>query len=182
MLLAEDLIADASFYICFLDCIKESDCLIRILDNFNTHIPPKISKEISISNNWSKISGHKNLNHFDIPPFDIGKVIQPFLSERELEKGEYDIIITAYFFYNLFKLKEFILVIDDLKPRKFIQVNLTQLYPHLMGTVNFIKSCCLEYKIFNKQETLELYTKIGKSNFRIKPEILEKLKEEICQK
>lgn len=177
-----ELVADSSFYICFLDCINKSDYLIRILDNFKTHIPPKVSEEIKDSKNWRKISNHKNLNTFFVPSFDIGKPIQPFLSKQEIKRGEYDIIITAYFVYNLSKEKDFFIIIDDSKPRKFIERNLIELSSHLFGTVTFIKKCCLNYKIFNKNETLNLYDYIEKSNFRIKVEILNELRKEICQK
>lgn len=173
-----DLIADASFYICFLDCIGDSKSLIKILDNFKVHVPPKVNDEISKSKNWCNISEHKNLNFFSNSPFDVGKIIQPFLSKNEIKKGEYDIIITAYFFYNLSRPKEFFLIIDDAKPRKFVQNNLEELKAHMMGTVEFIKCCYLKCKIFNKDEVMNLYDRIEKSGFWIKREIMEKLRME----
>lgn len=182
MKLKRELVADSSFYICFLDCIKDTKSLIEILDNFKAHIPPKVSEEIRNSPNWRRISNHKNLNHFSNPPFDIGKLIQPFLSKQEIKKGEYDIILTAYFIFNLSKEKDFVLVIDDKKPRNFVQKNFLDLAHYLRGTVNFIRDCYVNYKIFNKNEVLVLYDNIEKSNFRVKLNILTNLREEICQK
>ncbi len=181
-MLIGEIVADASFYICFLDCVGKKDYLVKILDKFKTHIPPKVEEEVKKSKNWKDISKHKNLNYFFKPCFDVGKVIQPLLSKEEIKKGEYDIIITAYFLYNLSNEKNFFIIIDDSKPRKFIERNVKELQPHLFGTVNFIKICCLDYKIFNNKETLDLYDDIEKSNFRIKKEILDFLRSEICPK
>ena len=42
----KDIIADASFYICFLDCIGCPDSLIKMVNNFYFHVPQKILEEI----------------------------------------------------------------------------------------------------------------------------------------
>lgn len=172
-----DLIADSSFYLCFLDDIKCPDDLSRIIDNFTAHLSPRVDSEIQKSGNYKKISNHKNLNIFRPADFEIGELVRPFFSKDEVNKGEHEIVIVAYFTYNL--KNNLVLIIDDKSPRIFIEKNFDYLTPFLTGTVGMIGKCFYTFNIFNKNECLSMLDKIESSKFRVNSEIIIKIKKKV---
>ncbi|MEK6844067.1 MAG: hypothetical protein AABX83_01430 [Nanoarchaeota archaeon] len=173
--------ADSTFYMCFLDDINDSNSLRKILEKFEFHIPKKIHEEISKSKNWYKVSSHTNLNVFKKNSIDIGKALYPFFSKEQVEKGESDIIVLAYICSQTSK-GDFYFILDDGKPRKFIEINCTDLLPYLRGTTTFVKICFDKYEIFNKQDCLKILDNISNSKFRVPKELITKLKKEIQNK
>lgn len=173
----KDLIADSSFYICFLDDIQCYEDLLKIMDHFKVHISPKVSEEISKSNHFSKIKFHKNINNFTLPNFDIGELIKPFFSKDQVVKGEHEVIVIAYFIYNL--KKNLLLIIDEIGPRQFVEKNYPYLTKFMIGTVGMIGSCCSNYSLFTKERSRELLDKIENSVFRVNRETLNKIRSKI---
>ena len=96
-----DLVADNSFYSCFLNDINETEILIRYLDNFKHHIGPRIKDELSKSNNYIQIANHQNLNYFPESQLNISAIVSPLFSSEEKHKGEQseESQISANFYY-----------------------------------------------------------------------------------
>jgi predicted nucleic acid-binding protein len=170
--LTENLIADASFYICFLDDIDSPEYLIKILDKFTAHLSHRLFEEVKTAKNINLVlkSIKCKINIFTDAPFEIGEVTKPFFSKSEIAKGEHEVVVIAYLYHNI-GLK-FILIIDEQGPRNFTIKNLPYLKNYLKGTVGFIGDCYCDYQIFKKQESIELLEKIGKSKFRVTKEII----------
>lgn len=59
-----EIIADSSFYICFLDDINMPEMLTRLISKFDFIITPTIVKEIEISKNYKYIKGNSNIHLF----------------------------------------------------------------------------------------------------------------------
>lgn len=175
----EDLVADSSFYLCFLDDIDCPNDLISVIDNFRANIPPRIHSEVTKSKNYHLINKHKNLNIFTFANFDIGELIRPFFSKEEIVRGEHEIIVVAYFFYNI--NKNFLLVVDEKGPRNFIKTNFIYLAPLLVGTVGMIGKCFYIHNIYTKQKTLDLLNLVENSKFRVEKGIIDRVRQEVSK-
>ena len=168
-----EIIADSSFYICFLDCIQDSKSLIRIIDNFKMHLSKKILEEISKSPNFHKIQD-KKFNIFNNPNLNLGEALRPFVTEEQISKGEHEVIVLAYVFNGMGI--NFWVIIDEKSKRNLVKRIVPELSDKLLGTITFIELCNNEYHIFNKSESLIIFDKIASSNFRIKPELIKRAK------
>ncbi|MBI2545591.1 hypothetical protein HYV81_00225 [Candidatus Woesearchaeota archaeon] len=173
----KDLVADSSFYLCFLEDICSPSDLVAIIDNFRAHLTPLIHKEIKRSINFSSIDQHANINIFSTPSFNIGELVKPFFSKKEISKGEHEIVVAAYFIYNT--NRDIIIIIDEKGPRQFIINHLPELIPFLTGTVGMVGSCYYTFAIMDKQKTLNLLDQIGSSRFRVTQKILNEIKEKV---
>lgn len=161
----ERLIPDSTFFSFFLHNIEEPDYLKRIVDNFYVEIPPRVNQEIENCKHSKIIEEIKDKLHLFDDKLNFTELLKPLFSTEQRERGEHDVIVVGYFCFWL-KL-DFIMIIDDGGARKFIEKNFPYLVPHLTWTATFIGDCCCKYKIFNKDETLDLLDKMGKSTFRI---------------
>ncbi len=171
--MTEHIIADASFYICFLNDINCPDALIKILDNFTAHIPPRIYSEVKKAKIIEVLDSRKDkISLFSDAPFELGEVTKALFAKSEIAKGEHEVVVVAYLCHNM-GLK-FILIIDEQGPRNFTIKNLPYLAPYLTGTVGFIGDCYITYRIFNKQESLDIIEKIKASKFRVTEQIITK--------
>jgi len=169
----DEIIADSSFYICFLDDVNRPEILHRIIKEFNFIITPLVKNEIEKSENYARIQSNKNI-FFPEFSFDYGEILKAFFSEEEIIKGEHGVIGTAYILYRL--NRNFCFILDDQDPRKFVVSNIPDLVKFMTGTVNFIGLCCCSYKLLKKDEALILLNQIEKSKFRIKKSILSQVK------
>jgi len=174
----EGLIADSTFYICFLDCIQKPEVLIKIIKNFKANIPQRVFQEICKSKNSHHLLQHKDcLNIFDKPHLNLGEVLRPFVSENELKKGEHEIIVLAYVCSHM-GIK-FILILDEASKRNLVKNIIPELIDNMTGTLGFLKMCCCKYHIFNNTEIINLIDEIEKSSFRIDKRIIMQIKKEI---
>ncbi|MFH1473744.1 MAG: hypothetical protein ABIE55_02520 [Candidatus Aenigmatarchaeota archaeon] len=166
-----DLLADSSFYICFLDNIKSPENLIKILEKFSSSFPPVIFSEVKKSKRSKEIFENKklNINIFE-GEIHISEVLRPFFSIEQKERGEHELIVLAFICYNM-KMK-FELVIDDKQARNFIKRNLIYLSKNLKDTINFLCDCYSVYGIFKKEEVLDIFNLIENSNYGVKKEIM----------
>lgn len=161
-------LADSSFYLCFLEDIEKPKVLLKILGSFDFIITPIVFGEVSKSNNFVHIKSSPNLIKF--PKKNLGEILRPFFSKKEIEKGETEIIELAYDFYIDGIPKPFI--IDDKGPRLFVKRNLPYLVTLMIGTVGFVGKCCYEYDILKKTEASLILMLISESKFRVSPEII----------
>lgn len=165
---SNEMLADSSFYLCFLEDIKQPELLLRILKRFNFLITPIVYREVSLSNNFAFIQFSPALKL--VSRENLGEILKPFFSQKEIEKGETEIIELAYDYYAEGKPRKF--VIDDKEPRRFVLRNLPYLSKLMIGTVGFVGECCYEYSILNKHEASTLLLIISTSSFRVAPEII----------
>jgi predicted nucleic acid-binding protein len=166
------IIADSSFYLCFLDDINDPDFLHRIIEKFDLYITPIVECEIKIEKNKSLKENKKIIRIGNYIAF--GEILKPFLSKKIIDKGEHEVIGLGFHFFMIGV--PFYLVIDDEEARSFVRKNLSFLSSCLHGTVGLICLCCCYFKIFSKSETMVTFNKIENSKFRISKEILYKIK------
>jgi predicted nucleic acid-binding protein len=162
------MLADSSFYLCFLEDIAQPEVLLKILQRFDFLITPTVYKEVSKSNSFGRIQSSPKLKL--LPKESLGEILKPFFSKKEIEKGETEVIELAYEYYVADKPKTFI--IDDKEPRLFVLRNLPYLSRLMIGTVGFVGECCYVYSLMDKNEATTVILLISASNFRAAPEII----------
>ena len=174
-------VPDSSFYICFLDDIEKPEYLILLLQEESfCYITGRIVKEeISKSKNYHKVKDIIESSTTEFEYYNYGEILRPFFSIRELKKGEHEVIVISYIFYNLGL--PFTAIIDENGPRRFVKMNFPWLYPFFTGTVGFLKKCCCEYHVLTKERVINILDMIGKSKFRIRKEILNKVRNEVLR-
>lgn len=170
------IIADSSFYLCFLDDIDRPGELVKIIDCFDFLLTPIVENEIMKSKNYRKIKNHKNIHSINFS-FDFGKILRPMFSKEEIIKGEHEIIGVAYILYQL--KVNFYFILDDGGARKFVLNNLTFLVNLMVGTIKFLAICCCSFGIFKKEESVNLLNLIEYSKFRVSKRILNETRQYI---
>ena len=172
-------IPDSSFYICFIDDIKEPKYLIRVMSAnvMEFIIGQKIKEEIKRSQNYNAIEIPIDNHTQSFEYYKYGEILKPFFSAEEIKKGEDEVIAISYVMYHLGIA--FIAIIDEDDSRNFVEKNFPELWEKLVGTVGFIELCYCKYKIFSKNECILLLNKIKRSKFRIKNLIIEETVERI---
>ncbi len=171
-------IPNSTFFICFLDDIERPESLSKIMtyEEFNFVLGRIVRNEISKSRNYQKISYHiENATLMEYEAFE--EVLKPFMSSDEISRGEHEAIAIAYVMDYLGE--RVILVLDDEDARKFVSKNLKGLSGSMVGTIGFIKKCCCNYAIFDKNEAISILLGIKKSKFRINERIIEDVIKEI---
>ena len=171
-------IPDSSFIICFLDDIQQPQYLIRIFnyDGFTFIIGRIVKNEISRSRRYDHIKSIvENAESFEY--YYYGEILRPFLSIEEIEKGEHEVIATAYVMHSLGF--DIIFILDEDDPRKFVENNFPDLVDKMTGTVGFIEKCHCVFDIFEKDESIDILRLIKNSKFRVKAEIIEQAIENI---
>jgi predicted nucleic acid-binding protein len=162
------MLADSSFYFCFLEDIEQPEVLKRLLDGFRFLITPIVYNEVSKSRNFKYIESHPKI--ILLPKENLGEALRPFFSRKEIEKGETEVIELAYQFYADDDPKMFIL--DEKEPRLFVLRNLPYLAKLMIGTVGFVGKCYYEYAILGKSEASGIVLVISRSRFRVSAEVI----------
>ena len=162
------IIADSTFYLCFLEDIKKPEVLTNILDNFDLLITPIVYKEVSLSCNFADVQSHPKLIPY--PKENLGEALRPFFSEKQIQKGETEVIELAYDFYINGTPK--MVILDDKQPRSFVLRHLPYLEKLMIGTVGFVGDCYCEYRVFGKGETRALVILISMSPFRVSADVI----------
>lgn len=172
---SESIVADASFYLCFLEDIKHPQILVKILDNFLFFLPPAVFDEIRVCKTFFHIKGHRNTQQ--VTGYDYGAILEPFLGKKQLGRGEAEAIAIAYIWQDVRKCDR--LILDDGEARLFVQTNIPILQNLMTGTVGFIGDCHCTSALFEKQQAIDLLNAIGKSTFRIKDKDLSNIRKRI---
>jgi predicted nucleic acid-binding protein len=162
------IVADSTFYLCFLEDIKRPEVLTNVLDKFDLLITPLVYKEVNRSSNFSGIKTHPKLILY--PKENLGEALRPFFSEKQILKGETEVIELAYDFYIGRTPK--MLILDDKQARSFVLRHLPYLQKLLIGTVAFVGDCYCEYGIFAKGAARALVILIGESPFRVSADVI----------
>jgi predicted nucleic acid-binding protein len=156
------LLADSTFYICFIDCISEQEVLKEIIKYFDCILTPVVHKELSSPKYKTDIKGFIDENKIFIPGLNLGEALTPFFSKAEVKKGEHEIITLAYVLHN-FK-EDFYFILDEGKKRRFVENNFNYLIKYLVGTIGFIP-ICYKQKIVSKEKAIDILNKIQNSDF-----------------
>lgn len=162
------MLADSSFFLCFLEDIEQPQVLKRVLDKFDFLITPTVYKEVSKSSNFKQIESHPKITL--VSKENLGEALRPFFSKKQIEKGETEVIELAYQYYIENKPKMFIL--DDKEPRLFVLRNLSYMAKLMIGTVGFVGECYYQFEIFEKNEASALVLVISTSSFRVSAEVI----------
>jgi len=165
---SDEILADSSFFLCFLDDIEQPEVLKRVLCKFEFLVTPLVYKEVNKSIHFKHVQNHPKI--ILVPKENLGEALRPFFSKNEIEKGETEVIELAYLFYANNDPKIFI--IDDDDPRLFVIRNLPYLEKLMIGTVGFVGDCYCEYGIFEKREASTIILLISKSKFRVSVEVI----------
>ncbi|MHA1987265.1 MAG: hypothetical protein ACW98D_11540 [Promethearchaeota archaeon] len=167
-----NIIADSSFYICFLDDIKDPDILILfftqpefifILGNI---ISGEVEKSVNFSNIQDKFRSYVKIFSY----YEYGEIIKPFFSEDEILKGEHEVIVISYIFYYL--EKNFLAILDETWARTYYITNFPEIEDKMIGTIGFIEECVCNHNFFSPKLAIIILEKIIKSKFRIKEDII----------
>lgn len=171
-------IPDTSFFVCFLDDINNPGYIIRIFESnkFILVVGRIVHKEVEKSENYHQIE-HILISAESYDYTQFGEILRPFMSVEEISKGEHEVIATAYVLN--FLGYDIIFILDDGDARSFVLRNLNEIADRMTGTVGFIRLCCCEYDVFNKEEAKSILMMIKNSRFRVKKEIVEKTIEDI---
>lgn len=162
------MLADSTFYLCFLDDIEQPEVLKRLLDNFTFLITPIVYDEVSKSRNFKHVKLNPKI--VLVRKENLGEALRPFFSRKEIEKGETEVIELAYQFYANHDPKVFIM--DEDGPRFFVFRNLPYLARLMIGTVGFVGKCYYKYAVLGKSEASAIVLVISKSKFRVSAEVI----------
>jgi len=170
------LVADSSFFVCFLDDIKKPENLKKILDTLKFYLPSCILKEIARSDNFKEIEKCSELRRIE-SEYPLADILRPFVSDEQYEKGESEAIALAFILFRLRKLNR--LILDDGEARDFVKYHVNFLFSLMTGTVGFIGDCCCKYNLFTKSETLTILECIKSSKFHISDNVINTVKQRI---
>ena len=172
------IVADSSFYICFLEDIKRPDALLLMLNKFEFAFGKTVNMEISKCEHFGSIKGNSHLNL--IPDLNFSEVLKPFFGEYENAKGESEIIALAIILYGISRIDK--LILDEDGPRAFVERNLPNLAHFMTGTVGFVGKCCCETYILEAEKTLQILSEIEHSPFRVSYNVLSTIRRSIYEK
>lgn len=172
------IVADSSFYICFLSNIKRPDYLVNVIKRLNLFIGRVVKTEIEGSDNFNSIKGliGNKLSFFEYDKYR--ELLRPFFSASEIKRGETEVIAISVIFHNLGF--EVLIVMDDIQPRNYISRNFTELKSSLKWTIEFVKYLC-EVRIFSKEDTIKVLKMIEVSDFRAPKIAIEKCIKEVSK-
>lgn len=161
-------IADTSFYLCFIEDICQPATLVKIINTFDFYYSNIIEEEVDFDN-IEELRGHRNL--IGLQNFvDFGQILKPFFSQEEIKKGEHEVIGMSFLFVQLGLT--FIFILDDAPARKFVTHKIPQLVGYMHGTAGFLGICCCTYLIFTKEEIYSLLHEIEHSDFFITKNVI----------
>ncbi len=155
----ECVVSDTSFFSCFSKDLSNKDILYDIINLYQFIIGTELHREISTHLS----DGDKfftNVNHFYYK-YDYFSLILPFLTrnQKHLKDGEYEAIGISYFIKtegDILGLKLKYLIIDERKGRNFVSNYFPLLVDNLVGTIGFIRDCCLKDKKISCKSALSI--------------------------
>lgn len=169
-------IADSSFYICFLDDIACPALLnLMLAGPFQFLITRIVHDEIKASENYLQIQTER-LEKLE-EPFDISKILMPFFGKDEASKGEHEIVAFSLILSE--NDPDLIIILDDAQPRKILERHNPRLANNVYGTVGFVVSCHCDYTILQKRDVLGTIKIIGESKFRVSGDIIRRAESQV---
>lgn len=129
--------ADSSFFICFLEELKQSNCY-NFLDYYYFAIGSKVFEEIDQHLESDLIN---KLYFCPDENYSYSALISPLLSneEKNKNKGEYEVIGLSLHYLSSNQVKY--VIIDDKKAKNFAKRNFVELAKYVTGTIGLIIFC-----------------------------------------
>jgi len=171
------IIADSSFYICFLKDINKPHQLELIINKFMFNITEILVKEVIKKSENSAFPSQYPPIEIINSDFDFKEILRPFFSKKELDDGETEVIELVYQWYKIKRIYKFIL--DEREARLFVERNIVEIKEMMIGTVGFIGLCYYDFSIFNKKDSLQLLTDIENSDFHVSVTVINNIREKI---
>ena len=167
------IVPDSSFFICFLDDIKQPQILIQILEYrlFKFFTGSIIRSEIQRSQNFTDIEGEFSSRVDRLDYYNYGELLRPFLSVSEIEKGEHEVIVISYIMH--LSGCNILAILDDESPRTYFRSRFPELSDKVTGTIGFIEQCTCSYGIFQTNKGTTILSLIAESKFRVKKHIVD---------
>ncbi len=152
--------SDSSFYICFLNELEREDWLFDFLDSYSFYMGERINSEVFEKNPKNEML---KVKVEDLGEFNYYELIRPYFGRSidKMKDGEYEAIGIAHFLKDWGILSY--LILDDLRPRKFVLRHFPQLQDNLVGTIGFIRDCCCLDKKISQKRAIEILNSIKKS-------------------
>ncbi len=169
-------IADSSFYICFLEDINKPSFICSLFSHsFKFYISTIIHDEISKSGNFRHIKDGLNIQtNLD---YKIDEILKPFFGKNEVRRGEHEAIALAFLYYE--HKVDFNIIFDDMEVRKFIQKNIPKLEISMIGTLGFIARCKCKYDILSESVAVCTINNIKNSKFRASDNLIKSILQQI---
>lgn len=151
-----NVVADASFYLCYHSDIRKDEYLNIFLSSYSFYLGPLILNELPKS--LTESDGFLKVVNFDDGSFF--ELIKPFFgrSINHEKDGEYEAIGLAYHLNLHFGLKY--LIIDDKRAYKFVAANFKSLESKLTRNIGFIVKSNKEDSILSLKMTIEILESI----------------------
>lgn len=134
----DSIAADTSFYSCFFCHLKDETLLFNFISRYKFYVGDNILNEIPTKLTETDVFK----TEVKIYNYNYSILLLPFFERdiKHMDDGEYEAIGLAWFLKNNDELKY--LIIDDRRPRKFVENHFSFLNEHLRGTLGFIQDCC----------------------------------------
>lgn len=170
------MIADSSFYICFLDDITCPALLnMMLVGPFQFLITRIVHDEIKKSENYLQTRTDRIRRLED--PFDISKILKPFFGRGEVSKGEHEVVAFSMILSEDYP--DLIIILDDAQPRKILERHNPRLASNMYGTVGFVVSCHCDYATLQKGDVLGAVKAIGESKFRVPDDVIRQAESQV---
>ena len=150
--MTEGISADSSFYICLFCDLDRIDWLYLFLNAYSFYIGRRLQKELpeSLSND------KKFLSKIKLDDYAYYELIRPIFgrNKKHIDDGEYEAIGIAYYLEDEGNLKY--LIIDDLRPRNFVERHFPRISQKLVFTTSFIRDSTCEDKKIKGEQAIEI--------------------------
>lgn len=169
------MVADSSFYLCFLEDIESPQYLLSMLSQFDFVMPSLVLEEVRRCRNYRMLGVDPGIKLTD-PDFESREILRPLFSADQWRKGEAESIALAHSMQLSGVLWK--LILDDTQARTFVERILPSLSEFMTGTLGFI-AICYETRIFSQGDSLTIIALIEKSPFRTSGEVLSTVRRQI---
>jgi predicted nucleic acid-binding protein len=168
-------VADSSFYICFLEDIEHPEYLLAIVERLDFMITEGVFAEVSKCSSFENVRSGFRVKHTSLDP-DVSAVLRPLFSEAQWRRGEAEAIALGIWLLNDNLLSK--LILDDEQARSFVERNVGSLTRLMTGTIGFI-GFCVEQEVMTRDTALQILLLIEGSNFRVSGEVLSNVRRRI---
>lgn len=150
--------SDATFYICFADDLGRKEWLYMLMKFYSFYIGKRILAEISRSK--TLCNDIKFCALVKVANVDYYELVRPYFGRKpkHIDDGEYEAIGIAHFLYLKGCLHY--LIIDESRARNFVNTHFKYLADKMVGTVGFIRDCCIKDKILDSGLAIDILTAI----------------------
>lgn len=152
-MVTEGIAPDSSFFICFSNDLNRHELIHDTATMYSIYIGKRVLNETS------QIFEDETLRSM-VAEIDVDyyEIVKPYFgrSEKHEEDGEYEAIGIAFFLYQKNDLR--FLILDERRATKFTNRYFPELSESLVGTVGFIRDCCIVDRKISQDRAIEIFT------------------------